>query len=332
MSSTAPATSSASTTCTARRRTRPTRPSLSARRPGPGDDRAADRQHPGATSLDAQLQPVPVGVVGEIYLGGRRPGPGLPATGTSYRGALRHGPVRCARPSARTAPATSRVPARRRCSNTSAEPTTRSRCAASASSWARSKRRSHGQPDVDEASSSSRGRTHPATKRLVAYVVDAVTRPRHLVDALTSPAAQQPAGYMVPAHFVALGEPSPHPQRQGGPQGASRARSRGGRAPGRTSRSAHARRRSASRRSGPKRSASPAPGVDDNFFDIGGHSLKAAADRHGDTLGLRCGSGHAPPVRAAHGRRVWPRSSTCLASAAGAGGRGERPGRGRDLT
>ena len=46
------------------------------------------------------------------------------------------------------------------------------------------------------------------------------------------------------------------------------------------------------------------PGVDDDFFDLGGHSLKAAQIVSGAALDLRRRRGDAAPVRTADDRRT----------------------------
>ena len=138
----------------------------------------------------------------------------------------------------------------------------------------------------------------PGDKRLVAYVVP---RAAGAVDAaaLRTALKEDLPDYMVPAHVVAMDGLPADPQRQGRPQGPPGA-GRGRRAAGRPAARGGAGDRRRSRATGDERERRrgrkdlrrpagglqetivrvwqgvlnvPQVGVDDNFFDLGGHSL-----------------------------------------------------------
>ena len=143
-------------------------------------DRRADPRPAASTCSTPRGEPVPVGVPGEIYVGGAGVARGylnrpeltaerfVPDPFGGRPGARLY---RTRRPGA--------APGRTATSSTSAASTTRSRSAASASSWARSRRRSAQHPERREAVVVAR-EDAAGDKRLVAYVVAAAHehRPR----------------------------------------------------------------------------------------------------------------------------------------------------------
>ena len=125
---------------------------------------------PASTCSTSACAPVPVGVAGRAVHRRRRPGARLPGPAGPDRRALRARSVRRRRAPASTAPATSPAGCRTATSSSSAASTTRSRCAASASSWGRSRRRSPRHPGGARGAWSL-ARDERGAAQLVAYVV-----------------------------------------------------------------------------------------------------------------------------------------------------------------
>ena len=276
-SAAAPAADADSATSTARPRAtiwrRPRDAALrsrASRRP----DRSADRQRARATSLDRHGEPVPIGVPGELHIGGVglargylsrpeltaerfvanpfRPGARLYRTGDLARW---------------RADGDARIPRPHRPPGQDAR--------LSASSSARSRRRCERHPDVARAPSRCVREDAPGDQRLVAYVVAAdggATVGR--ASCATLPARRAARATWCRRAFVILAALPLHAQRQGRPRGAAGARRRAAAGRGAVRRAAQ---RSSSRRSPAvwrellRRRATS--GVHDNFFDLGGHSL-----------------------------------------------------------
>ena len=122
-------------------------PCIAAGERGDAADRPADRRHPGLPAGRRRWSRCPPGCPGELLPGRRRPGARLPGPAGADRGALR---ARSRSPASRARGSTAPATWRAGCPDGELEflgrSTTRSRSAASASSWARSRRRCASQP------------------------------------------------------------------------------------------------------------------------------------------------------------------------------------------
>ena len=114
------------------------------------------------------------------------------------------------------------LPASLAISSTWAASTSRSRSAASASSWARSKRRWPPCPRCAKVVVLAREDT-PGDKRLVAYLVTQAGHSLPETAALRSKLSQSLPDYMLPAHFVHLERLPLTPNGKTRPQGSARA-------------------------------------------------------------------------------------------------------------
>ena len=254
--------------------------------------------------LDGGLEPVPAGVVGELYICGSGAGAGLSGSGGADGGAVCGGPVRAGGGRMYRTGDLARWRAdgvleflgRADAAGEAARVPDRARRDRGGAAWAcrRWRRRRW-----------SRARTGRASKRLVGYVVAAAAARRRCGGAARACWRERLPDYMVPSAFVVLERlpltpngkldrralPAPeHAAWCGGASGAAHAA--GG---------------------GPVRGCSPrcwawsGSGIDDNFFALGGHSLLAT--RLISRVRASAGCGACDPRRCSRRRRWrrWPR-------------------------
>ena len=152
--------------------------------------------------LDEQRRPVPLGVAGELYLGGTGLARGYLGRPELTEERFVADPFAADPVPGCTAPATWSASGGTAPWSSSAAPTTRSSSGASASSSARSSRPSPPRPGIAQAVVIVR-EDQPGDRRLVAYVVGPRTSPS-TAAALTDELRVQLPSYMVPSAIVAL--------------------------------------------------------------------------------------------------------------------------------
>ena len=258
-----------------------------------GADRPADRQHAALRARRGTASRCPIGVPGELYIGGAGVARGYLEPPRADRRALRR-PIRSARDPARgcTAPATSRAGA----------PTADLEFLGRLDHQVKVRGFRIELGEIEAALGAApgrargRGRACARTRRAtsgwwptsVARTASRRRRPTCARCARAAAARLHGARRLRRAAGAAADA-----QRQGGPASAARARTR---RPRRDARSSLPRTpiEDGSPGSGPRCSASTRVGVHDNFFDLGGHSLLAAQLVGGSTRrcasSCRCGS------------------------------------------